>query len=60
MKFIELDGLKIMFDILPHCLQTDKGPKTLVLSYLNMMSGSINGAMEMGMSTSHIRNVRIR
>ncbi len=48
MKFLELDGLKTMFDILPYCLQTEEGPKTLVLSYLNMMSGSINGAMEMG------------
>jgi hypothetical protein len=48
MKYLDLGGLKILFEILPHCLQTAEGPKTLVLSYLNMMSGSINGAMEMG------------
>ncbi len=56
MKFIDLEGMKILFDILPYCLQTEIGPKTLVLSYLNMMSGSINGAMEMGKATSRIWN----
>lgn len=50
MKYLDLGGIKLVFELIPHCLQTEAGPKTLVLSYLNMMSGSINGAMEMGKS----------